>query len=394
MSKNKKRKIKNKFITAAVFIAAVLLFVGLLLTWKTEKTPEAPKIPETPRARRTIDGVWVEPGQENPSLAGVMIENMIEAQPISGIADARLVFEALTEANITRFLAYFVLPSSPSPNPLPGGEGVPTAVGVGESSIEIGPVRSARPYYLDWAAEFNTIFAHVGSSPAAYELLRKKGVEGVNDLDQWYKSEYFFLKQGRQRPHHIYTTTELLRKAYDYVIGKQKTEDREQNNSVRLPSSVFSPLLFKNDGSPDLRGDVDDIKIGYVAPYNVEWLYDKSENHYKRIQWARPTFVIDKSSVGQGGTHKDAQGKEIIAKNIAVAFMKMKVLDEVGRKEFTTIGEGKGLVFQDGRVVVGTWKKASARERLRWYDSQGKEVEFNAGITWVEIAPEEWKVGY
>ena len=72
----------------------------------------------------------------------------------------------------------------------------------------------------------------------------------------------------------------------------------------------------------------------------------------------------------------------------------MKVLDELGRKQFTTIGEGKGLVFQDGRVSVGTWEKPGARERMRFYDAQGNEMEFNGGVTWIEIVPYGDKVEY
>lgn len=345
--KNKKyHHLEKETVLAAVLVFLVLAVMWKLAPWQKDEDANVTKVPEIPKVRRLIDGVFVESGKEKPPIVGVIVENMIEAQPLSGIADANLVFEAVAEANITRFLAYFTLED-------------------GQEVSEIGSVRSARPYYLDWAAEFDTIFAHVGSSPAAYDLLRgQKGVEGVYDLDQWYRSTYYFEKKGRPKPHHQYTSIELLKKAYE--------EDK--------PTQKFDSWKFKNDAPPDLRGDVQDIKIRFFAPYDVEWLYDKSLNQYKRMQW--------------NGIHKDAQGKEIITKNIAVAFEEMEILDKIGRKKFKTIGEGEGLVFQDGRVVVGKWKKLSARERMRFYDAQGNEVEFNGGVTWVEIVPKGYEVKY
>lgn len=351
--------------TIAILVGvAVILFALAIGPWVFPRKNSAPELaqPEIQQVRRAIDGFFVAPEAVRPPLAGVMVENMVEAQPISGIAGAALVFEAITEANITRFLAYFILD--------------------GEELLEIGPVRSARPYYLDLASEFDALYAHVGSSPAAYEMLRKGGVDGVHDLDQWYNPQYFYSKAGRLKPHHIYTTTGLLGEAY---------HAREEQMANGEEYEVES-WIYKNDAPPDLRGDVADISVAYGEPYGVRWLYDKSGNHYKRLQW--------------GGVHTTADGQEIIAKNIAVAFQKMKVLDEIGRKEFTTLGEGQALVFQDGRVVSGIWKKPGAKadalapgtsspqERLRFYDAQGQEVEFNAGVTWVQIVPEGYAVGY
>ena len=351
MRKTKRFGTRNEYIVVALVLMSVLGVMGKVAPWKAKTVKRIPTVTpmaqSVPKVRRMVDGILVDKGQENPPLAGVMQENMVEAQPLSGIASASLVFEAVTEANITRFLAYYNLDDAPRLS-------------------EIGPIRSARAYYLNWAAEFQTLYGHVGSSPEAYNLLRGAGMAGVRDLDQWYQSQYYKRVGNRPAPHNVYTSGNLLKQAYQSVV-------------ISLPLSVRS-WKFKADAPPDSRGNVVMIKVAYVAPYAVEWQYDKVANQYARRQW--------------GGPHKDAAGKVISAKNIAVAFEKMEVLDALGRKKFTTIGEGKGLVFQDGRVIVGKWKKPSAPERMRWYDGQGQEVELNAGTTWVEIVPEGYKVGY
>ena len=246
-----KRGRKKEVIIAVILVTAVFVLMWGIRPWKTRPSAQGGSVGQVvpvPQTRRALDGVFVEKEKENPAIAGVMIENVVEAQPLSGIAQARQVFEAVTEANITRFLAYFVLPPSPAPTavvaPSPArGEGIsgqfpsPRGRGEGEGNIEIGPVRSARPYFLDWASEFDTLYGHVGSSPAAYELLRKKGVEGLYDFDQWYRSEYFFTKAGRAKPHHLYTSAELLGMAHAKELTPSNSPlERGRNETISSPA--------------------------------------------------------------------------------------------------------------------------------------------------------------
>lgn len=110
---------KKEFKITAIVVAVIFVFM-LVVFLRQDKTEKVVEEQAVPKERRALDGVFVEKGKENPPIAGVMIENMIEAQPLSGIADATLVFEAVVEASITRFLAYFVLPETPSN--LPAGK--------------------------------------------------------------------------------------------------------------------------------------------------------------------------------------------------------------------------------------------------------------------------------
>lgn len=317
-----------------------------------------PMAPQENLVRRAIDGVKVAQGQENPPLVAVMAENMIEAQPISGIDKASLVFESVTEANITRFLAIFALDDSPSSRWDSNESGVLAKA----RDFVIGPVRSARPYYLDWAAELGALYTHVGGSPEANQLI-KKGI--VNDLDQWFKSQYFRRDTKKPGPHNVYTSADLLKQAIQQEEFEQK---------------VFAPWQFKDEAAIGERGAVEKITVGYNAPYDVTWQYDKGQNEYTRQQW--------------GGPHKTTNGSEIKAKNIAVAWLPMKILDEVGRKWFGTTGQGKAVVFQDGQAIKSTWRKPSRGERMKFFDESGEEIEFNAGTTWVEIVPTNYNVQF
>jgi hypothetical protein len=290
--------------------------------------------------RRAIDGLFIEEGQKQPPIAAVVIENMIEAQPLSGIDKASLVFEAITEANITRFLAFYSLDNL-------------------KDDFKIGPIRSARPYFLDWASEFQALFGHVGGSPEANQLLKK--TELIYDLDQWFESQYFERVNFKPRPHNVYTSFSLLKTAAERFLKK------EQN---------FESWRFKDDEIKEKRGWVERIYIGYSKPYDCYWIYDRENNVYVRHQW--------------GGEERTAEGELIKAKNIVVIWLPMKVVDEVGRKWFGTIGQGKAVVFRDGEVVEGIWRKSTPQERIKFFETTGKEIEFNAGLTWIEVLP----IGY
>ena len=123
-----------------------------------------------------------------------MIENMVTSRPQSGLDRANLVYEALAEGGITRFLAVFAS---------------------GEEIEKIGPVRSARTYYLDWAKELSAAYIHVGGSPEALRLIPQYD---ILDLNQFYNSPNFWRAKERAAPHNLYTSSELLARA---VVSKK-----------------------------------------------------------------------------------------------------------------------------------------------------------------------------
>lgn len=296
---------------------------------------------------RKIDGLIVSTKEsENPPLVAAVIENMIEAQPVSGLEKASLVYEALVEANITRFLAFYPIDKNQQ-----------------TEDFVIGPIRSARPYFLIWAKELNALFAHVGSSPEADRLI-KQGK--VSDLDQWFKDKFFWRDEKRARPHNVYTSFNLLSQA----VEKEKFLQKD-----------FSSWQFKDDSPETDRGNVAQIMVNYLSPYDVLWKYDRKSNDYLRYQW--------------GGKHLTADKKEIRAKNIVVLWQKMEILDEIGRKFFQTTGEGEALVFRDGQVIEARWQKESEGSRIRFFDKKtGEEVFFNRGLTWIEVLPLNLTVDY
>jgi hypothetical protein len=178
---------RQKFETTGLVI---LLLSGLLLGFYYFFS-EVPKPPQKNLARgpqttvaSPLTGVQVPPELAKRPVTGIMIENSIYARPQSGIQDAGVVFEAIAEAGITRFLTLY---QDAKPQ-------------------YIGPVRSLRPYYIDWAGSFDASIAHIGGSPDALKRIRNGG----KDLDQFFNSGSYWRQPTREAPHNVYTSFKLL----------------------------------------------------------------------------------------------------------------------------------------------------------------------------------------
>lgn len=304
----------------------------------------------------------------------VMIENHEEARPQSGLSRADIVYEAVAEGGITRLLTVYYC-------------------GASAEDITIGPVRSARTYFMDFASEYGDypLYAHVGganlSGPADalgqigdYGWLNKR-----NDLNQFaigfptFWRDYERIGHPVATEHTMYSTTDKLWEvAHSRGLDFTDSEGDKWNRD-------FIPWKSKEESSLIKRGTVDNIKIefwsGYQG-YGVNWQYDRENNRYLR------------SNGGQA--HKDLNNDEQLqARVVIVQFMKEKgPIDEEKHLLYTTTGSGKALVFQDGEAIQATWSKADRQSRTKFTDSKGKEINFIPGEIWIEIVPVGKEVSY
>ncbi len=330
-------------IIAVVVIAAGLGFLVYGLNFDDTQTVTVTDTGDK-LVRRAIDGVPVTKGEEDPYPVAVMVENLTVARPQSGLASANLVYEALAEGGITRFMLIFA----------------------GKTPATVGPVRSARPYFVDWALEYNALYAHAGGSPQALADITNYD---VFDLNQFYNSQYFYRDHSRNvaSEHTLYTTGEnLIFALRDLDAPAEGTYDR---------------WMFKDD-APTAERPIEEktISIDYSSfSYSVEYRYDGEQNDYVRYM--------------AGDIHADADGTTIRPKNVVVQKVVTSLAD-AERLNMETIGEGDAIVFRDGKAIEGTWKKEKRGDRTMFYDQAGGEIDFNAGQTWIEVVPTDRDVTY
>ena len=305
----------------------------------------------------------------------VMIENHQEARPQSGLSDADVIYEAIAEGGITRFAAVFYCRAA------------------AYESI-VGPVRSARTYFVDWASEYNLpLYAHVGgantSGPAdALGQLETYGWAGANDLNQFsigyptFWRDYERLGHTVATEHTMYSTTAKL-----WDIGAKRGFTNLDPKKVEW-STGFTPWKFaKDETAPDKRADSETVSYPFWQDpdYAVSWQYDKASNLYQR------------SNGGQA--HKDLNTNEqLTTKNLVVQFAVEKNANDgyPGNVHllYTTTGQGKALIFKDGQAIAGTWAKAKRTARTIFSDDKGKEIVFEPGKIWISVLPVGTKVVY
>ena len=290
--------------------------------------------------RRRLDGVYVDPKEANYYPLAVMIDNDPNARPQTGLARAQIVYEALAEGAITRFMAIFASATS--------------------TPDEIGPVRSARPYFVDWAQGYNALYAHVGGSP---EALAELTTIAMHNINEFYQGKYFWRAKDRLPPHNVLGSAGEL---YAYL------------ENLNAYSSNYRSWQYKDEAPAEERGG-QNIEINYNNPlFAVAWQYDKEQNQYRR-------FMAD-------SPHNDADGTPITTKNIILLKVSSQVVDAQLRRHMQNIGDGKAWYCLDGTCDEGTWKKPSLTEREVIYNAQNEEVKFNTGTTWIEVVQYEGNI--
>ncbi|MFC1711496.1 DUF3048 domain-containing protein [Patescibacteria group bacterium] len=316
----------------------------------------------------------------------VMIENHPEARPQSGLSNADVIYEAVAEGGITRFLVMFYCGA------------------VAKENI-IGPVRSARTYFLDFASEYGEtpLYIHVGGAHCdpqtgdgclngakadALGQIGTYGWEGENDLNQFsigfptFWRDYERIGHTVATEHTMYSTTERL-----WAMAKKRDWTNEDPDGVDWTEN-FVPWSFLTEKDDQETGDKTSISFSFWEDYKesaVKWEYDAENRVYKRLN-------ADK-------VHKDLNtDTQLTTKTVVVQLMKESSANDgyPGNVHllYGTIGEGKALIFSQGNVEQVKWVKKSRKARTTFYLSSGKEYKFNPGIIWIEIVPLGTEVTY
>ena len=346
-------KTRRGIILLIVGLVALLASAGVayaLLRPKPAKVAESP----TPSPRTTpsespkpvtkaslLTGVEMDPVKADQPVVASIIENLSpNARPQSGLSSAGVVYEALSEGGITRYLAVFQAD-------------VPT---------DIGPVRSLRPVFYDMAMEYGTPVAHAGGSSDGLALARSG--KGFKDLDQFYNGRYFRRINTRYSPHNL------------YIYGPKLVELATDMGWGGPPNFTAWP---RKDDAPSGSPNASVVTVNFSgADYRAVFRYDSATNSYLREVGGKP----DKDAA--------ASNKQVNPKTVILLYATTVSGTQRNGKpktDITVTGSGKGVVFQDGTATAVTWKKAGEVDRLKLTDESGNEVKLNRGQSWVSIAP-------
>lgn len=307
---------------------------------------------------------------------GVAIENHVDARPQSGLSSADVVYEAIAEGGITRFLAVYYC----------------------QDASFIGPIRSARVHFMTMLREYGEypLYGHVGGANCDAEsgsgcangakadalgLIRKLQWDSYNDMNQfgvpfpYYWRDYDRLP-NRATEHTVYSSTAKL---WDYAKTKRLLTNVDEEGVAW--DDTFESWKFVDQAAAAGRGKVNKIKFGFSTSFAndfaVVWSFNKETGTYTRTNGGKSH--VDKNT-----------GKQLDAKNIIVVFSQESPANDGydgGHILYDLAGEGDALVFQNGNVIKATWEKEDPETRMKWYDEKGKEISIVRGKVFVEILP-------
>lgn len=309
----------------------------------------------------------------------IMVENHADSRPPSGLTKADVVYEAVAEGGITRFLSIFYC-------------------GVADD-VQVAPVRSVRIYYIDYASEYGDkpILMHVGgannysgSGDTVKEVRALETLETIgwrfakgNDFDTTYDSGFPVFWRNYERLDHAVATehTMMASTAAAYKQAEKRGFAFTDEDGVAWNEN-FTPWKFTKDNS---QGGASEISFGFwdnKPDYDVTWKYDPTSNSYLRFN--------------AGKEHMDlGYNQQISAKNVVILFAKEKGPVDINQHMFyTTTGTGEAIIFQNGKAIAATWEKDKRQARTIFTDESGDEISFVGGPIWIEIVPAGNNVNY
>lgn len=267
----------------------------------------------------------------------VMINNHPAARPQSGLSKADIVYEVLAEGSVTRFLAIY------------------------QSEIPdiIGPVRSARPYYIDLSKGYDALYIAHGYSPAALEKLSSGEVDSLNGME--YDGTLFWRANHRKAPHNSY-------------ISKENVLEGAVSNQYEIAAEVESIEFLTEEEVQALEGEQANkfvIKYDNSQTWQATYEYNQTEKSYNRYSDNQQTV--------------DLESKEPVElSNVFVVEMKHNIVDDYGRRGIDLTSGGKAILLHNGLMQEVEWINEDGRI-LPVKD--GNIVKFVPGRTWIHIVP-------
>lgn len=291
-----------------------------------------------------LDGVGAPPNLAHRLPLAIMIDDNAVARPQSGISSASIVYQAAADGGEDRYEMIFQ-------------EGTAT---------DIGPVRSARPYFVYWAAEYKALYGHFGGDANSLRRVIPSMLAYIYNMDDLNGGSCPYHRiSTRASPHNAYTNSAILISCaarMRYPATFQKLPTRPFRDDIPYAERPASQL----------------ISIAYHTG-TVGYEYDPATNSYLRIIGGLPE--ID-----------PANNQEVFARTIVVMYQTVGYdpgsMDEVNRPYVYNVGSGKATIFMEGQAISGTWKKTSNTALTRFYDSSGQEIPFVRGEIFMQsVAP-------
>ncbi len=276
----------------------------------------------------------------------VMIDNNIGDSKHAGLQESFLNYEIVVEGGLTRIMALFNT----------------------TEEVLIGPVRSSRHYFLDYAKENDAIYAHFGNSPYAEEDINLLNIDNINGMTD---KEPYRRDDNLPSPHNVFTKLSYLR---NYSNTKGYSINTSDWNLLTYSNNNY----YLNDQYYSLYNDyvkrASNVNIHYSSIQTTTYKYDSENKYYLRYM--------------NGKEHIDrVSNQQLHYKNIIIEYVENETIDDVGRQNLKNIGTGNGYYITNGYYIPIKWTKNSRNDKTIYKDRDDNVITLNNGNTFIQIVP-------
>lgn len=309
-------------------------------------------------------------GDERP--VAFMVDNNINAMPQAGLEQADLIYEIIVEGGETRLMM----------------------VMKNQNLKKIGPLRSARHYFIDYALENDAIYVHYGQSPQAKSDLEKLGINHINGIYE--SASNFWRDNTRYAPHNAVTSTANLKTIFkregfktttnkgnvlnyvaeDYDLESVYEEVETSTNTTNQENTEDEATTEKK-----ITNLANKVTIPYSAYNTVKYTYNEETKTYTR--YSRDNIQKDWNT-----------GKAISVKNIIITKCKNWSIDSYGRQTLDNVKTLNGYYITNGKYIPIKCEKISRSGKTIYKDLEGNEINVNDGKTFIQICPIDSKISF
>ena len=281
-----------------------------------------------------LDGLVIENEEDNDRrIFAIMFDNDAKARPQSGLKYASIMYEIRVEGAGTRYLGIFQT----------------------DENLTLGPVRSARPYFVQTVAEYgDVVYGHHGGSPEGLSKISELGITNIDGMS--YDGSVYQRQSHRYAPHNSYITLERF---------NQKADELGYSSTNNFSGFDFYETSTAIGGTP-----ASEIELLYG--YNTtDYIYQEDTHMYHRYK--------------DGILHVDESDSEPLeVANIIIQFVESWFASNGVHRVMNNIGSGEGYYISHGEVIPISWSKESQSSRTYFTTEAGEPVTFNPGQTWIQ----------
>ncbi len=316
-------------------------------------TPEPENVIPEGMVKSRLTGMWISEDTAQYRPYAIMINNIKVASPQSGLSAADILYEALVEYGITRFMAVFEAQDA-----------------MADTTSRIGSIRSARHYFVNFANELDAIYVHFGGTSYASDQIENSHIDEVDGIKGGLANWAFTRDEAIQSPHNVFLNySVMLNEVFNSSLRSEWGENREK---------IFN--FYEQDTTLENGQKAEKVTIQFSQSVRPYLIYDQNSGEYIRYQF--------------GVLHKDANNDQPLTfKNIIVQYVKHAEISNGYLNMELDDEEGDGYYITNGIAVPIIWKRNVAENECRYYDTSGNELFINVGKTYIAIYPDDYRGG-